>query len=365
MTVTLEDLVEVVDNVSPNKAKFGYTASGATSTYLFQPDDAEDLQDAIALILGDVSNDVGDGRIQRTLPIAHPVYTTLYADSVEIYGHGQYTLTDANPQLEAPTMPQFALYEEYVLVVNFTQRPYAVLPDTSVRMYNSGNQWTNPAGSLTGYKYAAEWVRYTYFTVQDRSEFITAQQGQNVLRADGDQLPEGVPFAGMPKVFMPGQQINIIWEQVPSRYIGSPNSYITSFQGMVNQFSFWNWQAGQLLYLGYEPAFFTPPVQQELVVGDQNPNPAIGTTQRLMRVVLKFLVTFRTAVNPPSVANANFIVNHNNAFPWFAGDTPVLSKSRNFYYVTTVAKAGDDTGASEVPTFFSFPLELLFTDPDA
>lgn len=324
-----------------------------------------DLQNAIQQIIGNTSTNVGDGRLQRILPLAHPVFPFWYASNItSIRGAGQPTQAQAFPALEASAFPNYLLYPRYEFTVEFSPRDYAVLADSTIVRYLGG--WNDStSANISPVIFTSEWLRYTDFTVEPQFDTITTQLGQQVFKTQSGSAPGGstpAVFAAMPKRFLPNQLVKFVWRQVPYRYITSPKSYIGRYPGNINQNPFYIWPAGSLLYLGFRPFRYTPPIPQLYQWVDLNGDFAF-TTQKLCNIEFNFLLTTRTGTDVPAgpnpkrpevqAANSNWIAAGHNLQPWF--------KNFNFYYTTVQ----DSTPANQVPSWFSFPFELLFTDPDA
>ncbi len=357
MAITGASFIQQSDSTAPGAAGCNLQGGNCVEKYLVSIESQTDITDAINFLIGSTSTDVGDGRLSRTPPIAHPVFPYWTVTAIQnIVGAGVPTLEDADDDLEVPTLPQYLLYPQYFFTVQYGPKPYAILQDSSITL-QTGQTWYDGNGGAFPASYAQEWQRYTDWDVMSKDEYITAQQGQMVFRTGDAAAPGGAPpyaFAGMPKIYMPNQIIKFKWFQVPYRYISSPNSWITSelAVGKINQNDWYNWDAGQLLYLGYNPIRYTPPVQEL-----NQWTLTTYSTEKLCDIELVFLKTTRVAVNTPSpsdLANPNWIPAFHNAQPWFT--------DRQFYYVSV---SGNNTTPSEwIPYWFSFPFELLFTDPD-
>lgn len=351
MTLNLNSFLETIDSVSPASARFTVdTAHASLPLQLLNPT-ISDMQDALTTILGGTDVDVRDGRLARILPIAHPMFPWLTAASIDsIRGVGASVKTASASKLEVSPLPYVALYPQYEFTVGFTQQPYALLQDASITLQN-GQTWYSPDGTANpNTVYAQEWLRFTDYELMAHPENITAQFGQMLFRTQSGAAPgNGVQFAGQPKIFLNSQTLRIRWFQVPWRYVESDNSWIRSQIGTINQFDFWRWKAGELLYLNYEPKRYTPPVPQLETLDN------IVTTRKLCDITFTFLYTKRTVLDAPTtpLANPSFIPAGWNALPW-------LQNRSGFFYASTDNAAA----ASQYPTYNSFPMQLLFTDPD-
>ncbi len=373
--------LEDVDHASPQSASFSYN-SPARATSRYQVTYARgnellasaDMGIAVKEILGGTSAGAGNFGLKRTLPLAHPTFPWLYADAVtDFRGVGRNGLNASAAQLEAPAIsPQYWRYAKYYATVTFTSRPYAVLSDNSVG--NVSESLANFAGVAKTVQAAQEWLRYTDWEPISQPDSVTATQGEmyfrNALLKIGDQFPR---YSGMPRMFLNNQLIRFTWYQVPFSYISSTNSYINSFRGKINQINWFNWAAGELLYLDYRIKRYTPPVPALQILDNpfnEQPPPVppllpgkTFSTAKLVDVEFSFLDTVRTTNDTYVPANNNWIVKGHNLLPYWID-------RKYFHYATTFNKAdgavpaGSDQ-AQWYPSWLSVPFSLLFTNPDA
>lgn len=310
-----------------------------------------DLLGMSQVILGGVNTDVGDGRLNRILPFAHPQWPWLYAEGYSVQGIGAPVLTASISPLEALQMPAFALYPTYRVTMEFTNRNYAVLNDFDIE--TATYTWWDVDGSTQENLIAMEWLRFTDYQAVPQNDWVTASIGNGFVfvteggSGDSKTDPNNAPYAGMPRILLPNEIIKMTWRQVPFRYYSSPNSFLRRFRGRINQFAWYNWGKGELLYLNCNPIRFTPPILQPA-------NWLLGATtvDKWCDLELFFLATRREGVNVPTPENNNFIAAGHNLMPWQAD---------NQFYYTQSPNPPLGTGA---PTFYSFPFELLWTDPD-
>lgn len=371
MTILQQDFVEVVGDHSPSTASFSLKEGRATMTLQVRvnrtsvqgatgdlnPDSEvlpDDLLRAPFTILGGINSSVGDGRLRRTLPLAHPQWPWLYADriaSVRGIGGPPVKLGSITP-LEAVPLDYYALYSVYEFVVEFSSRNYAVLSDDDIDVPLFDKPWVDFDGKTAPQQdqtYASEWKRFTDYQTVPQNDWATGQIGSDFIYQTGDGTGPGanggLPFMGMPHVLIPNEVIKLTWYSVPFRYYSSQYSYLRRFRGRINYLDFYDWKDGQLQFVCANPIRFTPPLLQPV-----NWLQGAQTVDKWCDIEMIFLATYRDGVNLPSQpANANYIVGGHNLLPW-QGD-------RQFYYVQSKAKS--------VPLWASFPFQLLFTDPDA
>lgn len=322
-----------------------------------------DVPAAITEILGGVNTAAGDGRLKRTLPIAHPFFPWMYASGINpVRGLGQAYKFPSQPQLEAPPLPDFSAYPNYEFTVEFTPRPYVIAQDASVPLLQN-KTFYNTANAAQTVFFAGEWVRFANWWYERKFESLTARQGFMKFRsqnATGPPNVQSVTYADMPRLFMPDSILHIIWHQVPYRYIYSTNSYIDNLIGYINQNAWTVWNPGELLYIGYTAIPYTPPVQQ-LDAQYTGTTGSIYSAEKWVDVNMMFLRTKRNLNSNNellnSTGNRNWIQAGWNLLPWL-GD-------RNFHYATTVGPSPDTDATKWRPLFQSTEFGLLFTDPDA
>jgi len=342
--------LEKVESEAPSTAGASVDGGRAVSTFLLEEPTADDLQNAINELLGGTTYASTGFKMQRTPPKAHPTFPFWYASNIpSIRGVGEFTLEDADPALEVPTIPQYALYEDYWFTVEFTPRPYPVGLDEDISV--ASGSWYDEGGTSRSFQYAKEWLRYTDYEYVPQFDNVSAQQGQMVFESTDAANKKG--FLGSPRMFLPNQILKFWWFQVPYRYVTSANSYITKWVGRINQNAWYNWKPGQLLYLSYSPKRYSPPIPLE----DDFWEGSFLTTQKLCNIEFTFLYTNRPATALAAApTNRHYVQAGHNLLPWF--------QTRKFYYAKSVASTALGI-PGDIPANLSFPIELLFTDPDA
>jgi hypothetical protein len=370
--------LEELGDLSPATATFAITSQQSSAVYLFANPSFDDLRNSIIDLLGYTSTRATDGRISRTLPARHPAYQWKFADTAAYQGVGsQFTLVQPSPGLGSPIIPNFPLYASYHVRVSYSPRPYNSWQDRDISVLDGTYYPKDDAGSGAGtaYKCATEWLRFTEWVQRPLNNFISAQQGQMVFRANGSGgavQPDGISFQDSPKLYLPDSVLTVKWHMVPYRYILSANSYLTKFIGHINQNAFGPtvvnagtfgpYSKGTLLYVGATPtAIYTPPVPDEGLLAFNAGNGFLRGM--LCDLDVNFLYTARTigtvTTNTPdmSAVNRNWVVAGHNLLPWLT--------TRKFYYATTYDPANPADQTKWRPSYNSFPMELLFTDPDA
>jgi hypothetical protein len=348
------------DSEEPGGA--GCDLRGGRATVIMDTDveSAEDLHAAILDLIGSTSLAVTDGRLRRAPPKAHPVYPWMVVSNIaSIRGYGEPTWEDPQPELEVPPLRDWPLYPHYRFTVEFSPRPYPTLTDDKVTTFTE--LYFEDDGTPVPATWAREWERYTDFEVQSLDSWVEARSGQMmVFRTQSGDKPNTLQYQAGPRMQLPDGLFKIRWYGVPYRFISSPKSYIRKFRGRINQTEFkaqgHTFAKGQLLYTGYTSARYTPPVPMldEFTEG-------LFSTEKLCDIELNFLETDRVGDDLPLPANPNWIAGGWNLLPHLP--------TKGFFYATVALKdepAGYDAAHPEewTPTFHSFPLELLATDPD-
>jgi hypothetical protein len=337
--------VEQVRSQSPGTAGFALDGARASWQYDVGP---FDVADALVDVLGTTDTAVSaDGRMTRKLPKAHPQFPWMYAERVaNLQGVGKPTTFNITDSFECPLLvQQIALYQRYRLTIDFLPRPYYVVADANIPV--ATESWVDEDGLAQVYQHTREYVRFTDYDVLPDVDVVTAQHGMMRFRGT---TPEKA-FTGMPRVTVAKAVVKFRWFAIPFRYVESSNSYLANYANRVNQFDFWQWPAGSLLYRSFSILRKWTPIVPDT-------NPVFGTTaftpDKLCDVELLWEFTSRKlAAPPPAPANGNWVQAGHNLMPNYA--------DRGFYYVST----DNPNPALQVPLFLSVPFQLLFTDPDS
>ena len=363
--------LERVETEQPGSASVSMDATSRVDTYYLDSVVLEDYPSAIIQILGDtVITPSGNGALQRVMPLAHAQMPYCYAASIQsIKGAGKFSTQDKTPGLLVDSVDEFPLYEAYNFTIQFTPRPYAVLPDSTVAQ--TTNSWipapgdpgyVNGSTAIT-YNIVEEWNRYTYSYFQPLIENVTGNQGWMSFNTTA-ACPNTYQYPGMTAMYLPNQIFKVMWYQVPYRFITSDNSYLTRWLGRINQKDFpkaanGNFQQfgpGELLYISYSPAkIYNPPVPGDGLF------PGSFATDKLCDIELTFIYTNRVGTNlpmAPSSGEGNFIIAGHNLKPWWV--------TRKFYYSESGPFTNTPCVANTIrtPSYLSFPMDLLFFDPD-
>lgn len=324
-----------------------------------------DVQSQITNILGttvDNGPQSSNGVINRVLPYADPQFPWCYATDVNYLGVDYFTETPAQASgpLEVSQIADFAFYNTAWFDITFEPRPYPLLQDHSINSYKT--TYVSETNVSYPYTYFAEWNRFCDITLTPQFNFIQQQAGQMVFQANngGSCGANGKQYKAMPRIALPDIIFEILWVGVPMRYIFSDNSYFTrDWVGRVNQDEFSTptspgFEPGELLWLGWKPVPYTPSIQSEIQIANGNVGYA---PTKLMNITLTFLYTPRVlydTVSPPP--SSNYVVGGHNLLPW---------QDRHFHYAVTTTSSQECVSQAGTPSFLSFPLYAIFTDPDS
>lgn len=329
---------------STTTASFSFVQSSSSREYLYSFNSLSQLQDFIKDIIGDTSPNKGDGRLKRRLPHCDPEWPFLYAEQVTgVRGTGPSTWSRNPNVFEASPIGDFNFYPARRFNVSFAPRPYAVVGDDSITVETK--QYYDLTGTLTDYISTTEYSRFTTIETEDLYQAVTAKQGSMIFRGG---TPDGKPYMAQPRIPLPDYLVTITWYQIPARYLTSANSNFRKYVGRINQAAWNGFTAGELLFLGAKPSrWYSPPIPEMFSLTNAN-GPLVTSTAKLVDVKLNFLGTKRTPAANPTITNANYVATGHNSLPYW--------QDKKFYY----ASSQD----SLVPTFTSFPVDVLFTDPD-
>jgi hypothetical protein len=372
MSFTVSLLAEdIADGMSPSSMAINLQAGSSsriwraisnkqndgTQTFDVQPADVLTL---IHDVLGTTAypvNQGAPGRLNRTLPLIDPLIPWLYASDIQaMRGFGTYQLTSPQTTTQTNNFPGFALWSNYDFTVASSTRPYPVISDDQI--VKATSTWQDISGTNQKTDYYPEWNRFCDFTFTPKAEWLEQQRGSSYFVTGTNNEPGAnaqQTSQQSVRMLMPDSIFKIMWVGVPLRYVLSKNSYLTRFRGRINQNS---WEGpggvgttfapGSLLYWDFVPRIYMPPVPISI-----NWAGSFLDYTRLCDVELIFMHTSRTVTDAPaSGTNKNYIVGGFNLLPYLP--------RRQFYYAEN-----RDLGGNKYPQFWSIPVEILFSDPDA
>lgn len=354
----MQDFDEKVRSESPNSAGFGRGAGAAGYTFYYT---SPVLANVIQSTLGVVSRNKATGRLNRNiLPARHPLFPWMHATRIgTIRGVGLPEKLAANPTIEGNSSDLifFAQYPNWECNVQFEHLNYAILPDSAISTYDV--EWFPEDGSATvptASKYATEYQRFVSWESVPSAQVVTATQGQTKFRKGGGGAPHGFTYPGAPRVTLGSRTLRVTWHMVPEALVEHDNSPIEKYLGKINQRAFTlgkrTYPAGSMRYDAVQIQRAMPPVPEWSIQAGAT----AFSLDRNVDVTFVFEVCKRPAETPPTPAHGNWIANHWNCRPWW--------RDGKFYYVTSVSGSDPDVDTTKwVPTYKSFLVEHLFTDP--
>lgn len=326
------------------KAAAGFGMDGGRASIEYQMPWAE-VEDFCRAAIGSVQ--AGKGKLSRVLPLAHPQFPWLFVERVATIEGFQFDSVDMQINaLEAPAIEYYAKYNFARVVLEFAPRPYSLFADTSIG--SDTITYHDRSGVETEAFVSYEYWRFTSHQTKPAMEYLTAQHGQ--FRMAGTGTP-AVSYPGQIRLIKRSKALTITWHHVP--FVVSEGDNIFDGLGHVNQFKFWGYAPGTLLFTSYSTTTPVPEPFPELVI-DEDLGTSVPSTQKVCNIEFSFLYVepeTGSAVTPP---NKNHIAYGHNVFPWF--------RDGLYYYSTT----GNENPLLGTPPFPSYPFELLFTpSPDA
>lgn len=316
--------------------------------------DAISNTDAIKAILG-ITKPNKVGGLDRTLPIGHPEFPWMFANSVSITG-GRFLekATSSAAFNEAPSLAYYATFSHYDYSINFAPRPYVLLKNSSIPVTGTLTWYDDNGVTKTTNNVPAEYYRYTDFEEIPAAEYLTAQQGQFKFERSDSQAPHNNTIPGQLRILRKTSAVKFRWYQVPYSFINSSNSFIKAGLGKINQFDWYGVGKGTLLFEAFTYKRYTPP-NPGVYSGWGN---GIISNEKLCDIEFTFLYSNPTTLTggkaPNAPTNPNHITAGHNLLPWLSTG----GNGEGYYY----AAGGANVNYS--PLYKSYPFELLFRDPD-
>jgi hypothetical protein len=351
------NLAEFFDKESPSTASFQTDGGSASMDLLI---DGDKLEYLISGVLGSVqkAND-GTGRIVRSLPAAHPYYDWLYAtkiDSIQGIRPTKRLIGGDFQRQKQIHMRDFVFYEKYKVKLTFEPRPYLVATDEAI----NGNRgpkkwWKDIEGNSEIFVDNKEYLRFFDLECKPAAEILSSPQGQFKFFRSDAAAPHDTPISnqngGGVGILIGKQKLKFTWFFVPYEIVFSEN--VLSGLGKVNQYPFYGYPAGTLLFEGVEIKRYPPPAQ--IILADPFIRGPVGAKLCDITFVCTALIQTPRDLGGgiPDYNNAigNFRVPFgHNLVPW-PGDL-------KYYYSLSSAPTG--AGFTPRPIYGSYPFERLF-----
>lgn len=291
--------------------------------------------------------------IKRVLPAAHPQYPWLFCDRISsIEGLKFQAKVESSDfldvQLEADAIANYARYQKYEILAEFTSRPYAVLADNGINQ-NVRFLYVDDDNNAVAKNYSEEYKRFCEVIYKPNAEYLTAVAGQFLWKMNAN--PAGLVLQNQPvasgqiRQIVKSAIIEYKWFCVPYSFIQSTNSFISAGLGRVNQIEFDKYPAGSLLFSAVNvDKVYTPSFPEFVNFAGR----AIVSQQKLCDLTLTFIYRNQAPnqsyipVNLSHIAYGHNLVLNGQDYRW--------------YYV--------ENSNSGLPLYPSYPFELLFSNPD-
>lgn len=363
---------EYVESVSPGGSGFNPEGGKAVLHYLIP---SEDLEEVCLRIIGFTSTEPSvanggnanrQGRLHRLIPVTHPHWSWMYAERIsEIKGLGLAELEDwrALYTFDKPLETSYSRYPWYKVTVEFSPRPYNLYEDDEGNEARPAqSEWyheSNPDAARK-YWYTDEWDRFVTTETFPDGQLIQLPHGTTRLVTSFDDLPaapqpntvHGLSTGSFARIFISAAIVKMKWHHVPHSFVTSLNSNFIKYQGRVNQATFKGFSPGTLLYDSYTSTPFMPAF----------PDVSLTRMLQLCNIEMVFRYTVRprgpAAPNELTPSNPNWIAAGHNMQPY------LLGRNRGFYYAVTPDPVEPNNTQYWQPTFNSFPVQLLFANPD-
>jgi hypothetical protein len=412
----LSYLLEKIDTESPGDVSI---AVGATEATLFFIVEFKDIYRFYLETLGyttvSTENRVGPNRpvgLSREIPMSHPYYPWLYAQSVEIQGIGAngylkseqfggiafFNQEDPPNSVTYKTTDGMDIYKKYRIAVRFKSLPYLVLNDSqlddAIRSFNGVgikkfSYWDfdplDPLGNKIvekSYWDGCEYLRYTQMFVEPDNEVLVNESGKGYWKSialGNDKVYLGAPSfnqaiqvqsAGVNYVNVTTNKVRIVWYQVPKRvalnlkYINNVTkiNYGANYNEdpVINTFNypFFGYEGGTLLFTGITtepsrygfPKFVFTSIDRQEMYTNLRANQYYDITFNFIELSIP-----QDNIELPNLAN----FNPKQGKMYSNGWNFVPYVTRQWYYIENQPFALKENA---LPRYWSYPFQALF-DP--
>jgi hypothetical protein len=235
--------------------------------------------------------------------------------------------------------------------------PFTMLPDSAITVNNL--TYYDDTGAPRTIPIASEWLRYTTWQFDPSVESLSATKGAYYFRTNDGLSPNGFQCPGAINKLIPKGKLTIRWHRVPFNFLLDLNSP-ANWLGRVNQLPFYGYSPGEMLFEGIQVNRYLPPVPDSI----SNPDSPYPSSLFLADFDYVFSVYNRSDPRAPVPAQKNWIYNGANVFPHISdGLFHTLTSGPN--PAMPSAGVSPDPPSGWTPTYLSFPVQILFTDPGA
>lgn len=372
--IDLTQFYERIDSVSPSTAAFGMDGGSAQIDFIVNRTQIEGFLDNI---LGKCVIDNASGKLQRSLPMAHPEFNWMYASKINTFqGVG---LAGANVSEDSPIslvdtvdrkMPLFlAVYEKYRISVQYEPRPYLLLSDTQTHQYKPdgiviGQQlYYTPEGAIKLFDDWGEYRRFTRIEFEPHAELLASNNGaffhHSTDLPGGLAQPIGQANGAGPQIVVVKNKVKVTWFFVPYEMLTSiniPEAYgRISYEFPITN-KFFGFPRGSLLFEGVTVNDYPGPFPTSVVNFGAPPDPSSIDASIYANKYCDIIFNFShfeipkelKAADPGGVLlNQCVISDHHNRLP----HTGLMK----YCYVSN----GNDSATSR-PVYWSYNFRKLF-----
>lgn len=303
------------------------------------------------------------GNLNRYLPAAHPLYDYLYAtriSNIEGIAPEGALRADGFQRITQTHFRDVAIYTQYRMTVEFEPRPYLIETDESLKGTWQNKNWYydfQNINNVRAFTDCKEYNRFTEVTLESNAEFLTTPTNVFFFRggwADGNAVGATTTGSGV-NILICKPTLKLTWYFVPYEMVFSPN--ITDALGKVNQYDFFNYKAGSLLFKGLDVNKYAPPFQ---VVGQGAAAGARPEHTRMCDITYIFEVFSQNSDDlDDAVKNGALGGNVNVATPPFGHNLVINGADFKYHYVS--AKQNPLQPKQDYrPVYLSYPMEKLF-----
>jgi len=322
--------------------------------------------------------------VNRSLPVADSQFPFLYVDSIENILQYQYVLSQdweninlpPGKRLEAGMYPvTYPLYNESQVTVKYSPRNYQLLTNEYIALQEQTLVYfpRNPqAAPVRIENIMPEWLRFTFLSAESRTQSLGGDQGAYVYYAPGGNPVNAQPAGtGQISTLYTSNTIKLRWNNVPYSFVLGVDdtnlAYKTCLEygiGCVNQYDFLGYPAGTLLFESYTVDRIYP---QPFPLYVEQPITETYVPQNLLTCDIVFNFVYRAPI-----AGADYFIfpaGNRDGNRVYAGHNLVPRAQSGLYYANIFNLGWDDVlkeprpNSYPVLNYFSFPFELLFTDP--
>lgn len=259
-------------------AAFSFGSAAAEMSFVLDWEDVNDVESALIYILG--FSEPGIFNISRDAPMSHPMFPSLYAESVgckfrgvssphQVYSYAYagaraLDLKGVMPNTISKTVDSYFKFEKIFLTVNFAPRPGEwVIGDDMLDVALDYIEYAGLADNNIE-PHFAEAVRFAIWTWRPATKTLEVDSASNLVFDEGPvNDPKGlrvpIPLAKIVGL----AEVECQWKQVPHMYISGSDAMllptnIIKCLGSLNSQTFMGCARGTLLFEGaeFEPIIF-------------------------------------------------------------------------------------------------------------